>query len=224
MRNPLEVRDYLEQTFQREDPILDQVKQDCDAQGLPDIHISFQAGQLLTFLAGAFRAQNILEIGTLGGFSTIHLARSLQEKGRIVTLERNPRHAEIAKKNIQRAGFSNQVQILVGHAIELLDQMIMSQRDPFDFIFIDADKKNTPKYLEKVMQLVKKGSIIVFDNLIAKRGKLSNPDPQDRTAIGQHECNRLLAANKRLNTFALPVTIKSDGFIDAMSFSIVTED
>ncbi len=160
------VDEYITRRFAPADPALEAALTHSDAAGLPPIHVTPNQGKLLQLLALALQARNILEIGTLGGYSTIWLARALPPGGRLVTLERESAYAEVARRNIQRAGLSPSVEIRVGAAKESLPLIAAESRGPFDLIFIDADKQNYPDYLAWAMQLSRRGTLIIADNVV----------------------------------------------------------
>src|SRR5271170_6178690 len=157
---PADVDDFLDTTMVGDDPVLTAALEASDAAGLPRIAVSAQQGKFLSLLAGAIQARRILEIGTLGGFSTIWLARGAGPEGRVVTLEYEPKHAEVARANLQRAGVSDRVQVVVGAALDTLPTVTGG---PFDLVFIDADKENYVAYLEWAVKLARPGSVIVLD-------------------------------------------------------------
>src|SRR5262245_6411800 len=148
------------------DPALEAALQDSAAAGLPPINVSPNQGKLLMLLAQVQGARSILEIGTLGGYSTIWLARALPAGGRLVTLESDPHHAEVARSNIGRAGLAGVVELRLGPAQETLPRLAAEGRGPFDFIFIDADKPGYPDYLGWALRLSRRGSLIVADNVV----------------------------------------------------------
>ena len=167
---------YIAKSLLEPDKVLDAALRDSDAAGLPQIQVSAPQGKLLQLLAMAQNAKNILEIGTLGGYSTIWLARALPEDGRVVTLELEEKHAKVARNNIARAGFAKVVDVLVGPALETLPKL----EGPFDFIFIDADKENIPAYFTHALHLSRPGTTIVVDNVI-RNGAVAeegHPDPR----------------------------------------------
>jgi predicted O-methyltransferase YrrM len=147
------------------DPVLDGALAACDAAGLPPITVSPNQGKLLELLARVHGARRILELGTLGGFSTIWLARAVAPEGEVVTLEADPQIAEVARTNIANAGFAELVQVRVGPALQTLPELA-AEGTPFDLIFIDADKVNYPSYLEWALKLSRPGSLIVADNVV----------------------------------------------------------
>jgi predicted O-methyltransferase YrrM len=173
--NPAEVDAFLDSTVVGDDPALSAALEASDAAGLPRIAVSAQQGKFLSLLAGAIKARRILEIGTLGGFSTIWLARGAGPDGRVLTLEYEPTHAEVARANIDRAGVGDRVKVVVGPALETLPTV---SDGPFDLIFIDADKVNNVAYLEWAVRLSHPGSVIVVDNVI-REGAVLSSDPDD---------------------------------------------
>lgn len=160
---PRDVDAFLDSTVIGEDPSLTAALEASDAAGLPPIAVSVQQGKFLSLLAGAIGARRILEIGTLGGFSTIWLARGAGPQGRVVTLEYEPKHAEVARGNLQRAGVADRVDVIVGAALDTLPTVT----GPFDLIFIDADKENNLAYLEWAVRLARPGAVVVVDNVFA---------------------------------------------------------
>lgn len=197
--NPADVDAYLDTTVLDDDPVLSAALEASDAAGLPPIAVSAQQGKFLSLLAAAVKARRILEIGTLGGFSTIWLARGAGPDGRVTTLEYEPKHAEVARANIDRAGVGDRVEILVGAALDTLPSVTGA---PFDLVFIDADKVNYPAYLAHIMRGVRSGSLLLADNVI-RDGKVLSPPAGDVSAQAAREFNALLAADDRLEAIVL---------------------
>lgn len=181
-----------------------------DEAGLPAIAVSAQQGKFLSLLATATRATRILEIGTLGGYSTLWLARAVGPAGSVVTLEYEPNHAAVARANLDRAGVGERVQILVGPALETLPTL---SGEPFDLVFIDADKENNVGYLNWAVELSRPGAVIVVDNVI-RDGAILDPESGDETARGSREVLELMGEHPRLQAAALQtVGVKGwDGF------------
>ena len=205
------VDDWIESQYLRPDAALIQALADSDAAGLPEIHVSPNEGQILYLLAKISGAKRILEIGLLGGYSTIFFARAVGENGSVVSLELSQAHAEIARKNLQRAGLHQRVEIRLGPALESLQKMIDSKEPPFDFVFIDADKDNYPKYFDAIMRLVRSGSVIVGDNVV-KHGLLIGDVSGNTDFTGLKEFNRLMGTDPRLEAIAIPlIRVKLDG-------------
>lgn len=209
---------YFCDTLIPSDPILSAALQDSDAAGLPSINVSPTQGKLLQLLAQMQGARKILEFGTLGGYSTIWMARALPPDGRLVTLEANPAAAAVAQANIERAGLSTQVDIRVGKALDTLPLLAEEGIAPFDFIFIDADKPNNPAYLEWSLQLSRVGTAIVCDNVV-RRGAVADSTNTDPGVVGVRTFLQQMAANPRLSATAVQ-TVGSKGF-DGFSLAIV---
>ena len=179
------------------DPALEAALADSQAAGLPAINVAPNQGKLLMLLAQLAGARRILEIGALGGYSTIWLARALPADGRLVTLEYSPKHAEVARRNIARAGFAGQVEVKVGAAIESLPTL----EGPFDFVFIDADKPSYPDYFRWALRLARPGTVIVADNVV-RAGKVADPDG-DANAEGVWRMMQLAAEEPRVDATAV---------------------
>src|ERR1700674_4048036 len=159
-----EVDRYFSESLLPSDPILEATLEASVAAGLPAISVSPNQGKLLQMLGQIVGARSILEIGTLGGYSTVLLGRGLREGGRLITLEVDPKHADVARRNVARAGLQNVVDVRIGNAVEILPQLSAERRGPFDLIFIDADKPNIPAYFEWALKLSRPGTLIVVDN------------------------------------------------------------
>jgi predicted O-methyltransferase YrrM len=172
----------------------------------------------LQLLAQACGARNILEIGTLGGYSTIWLARALPAGGRLITLESEPKHAEVARANIARAGLAGVVEVRLGRALETLPQIAVEKRSPFDFVFIDADKARYPDYLPWAIKLSRPGSLIVADNVVRK-GAVIDAANTDANVQGARRFNEMLAAEPRVSATAVQ-TVGSKGH-DGLALAIV---
>src|SRR5262245_9055786 len=208
---PQDVDAFLDSTVVGDDPALAAALQASDAAALPQIAVSAQQGKFLCLLAGAIQARRILEIGTLGGFSTIWLARAAGASGRVVTLEYEPKHAEVARANLSRAGVADRVEVIVGAALDTLPRLTGAQ--PFDLVFVDADKENNAAYVKWAVELASPGSVIVVDNVI-RQGRVVEPAPDDSQAKGVRDMLEMMAENPRLDTAAIQtVGVKGwDGF------------
>jgi len=193
---------YIDGLFVEDDPAVDAALAEMSAAGLPEIQVSAGQGKFLYLLAKMAGAARILEIGTLGGYSSIWLGRALAPGGRMVTLEYDPGHAAVAETNLRRAGLADRVEVRVGAALETLPGVAASDAPPFDLVFLDADKANYVPYLEWSLKLTRPGGLIVADNVIRKGGVL-DPDPGDASAVGAAEFNRVLAAEPRLEAIIL---------------------
>ena len=188
--------------------------------GLPPIAVAPNQGKWLMILAQAIGARSILEMGSLGGYSTIWLARALPADGRLITLEADPKHAEVARTNIARAGFADKVEIRVGKALDTLPQLAAEGLGPFDFIFIDADKGNYPGYLEWAVKLSRPGTLIIGDNVV-RDGKVIDADDPDPSVQGVRRMNEIIAADPRLTATAIQ-TVGSKGY-DGFMIAIVNQ-
>jgi predicted O-methyltransferase YrrM len=211
---PADVDEFLDATVLADDPVLTAALADSDAAGLPKIAVSPQQGKFLSLLAAATGARRILEIGTLGGFSTIWLARGAGPDGRVTTLEYEPKHAEVARANVDRAGVGDQVEILVGPALDTLPSVTGG---PFDLVFIDADKENNPGYLDWAVKLTRPGSMIVVDNVVRDGAILSPGD--DPVTQGSRKVIELMGEHPQLDTAVLQVVGAKHW--DGLAFALV---
>lgn len=202
-------RRYFADALLTPDPALDAALARSAAAGLPPISVSPLQGKLLYLLARAVGACNILELGTLGGYSTIWLARALPPNGRVVTVEIDPKHAEVARQNLADAGLASKVELHLGRALDVLPQLA----GPFDLIFIDADKAGIPDYFTRALKLSRPGSLIVVDNVV-RRGKVIEAGSDDPNVRGVRRFNELVAAEPRVSATTLQtVGVKGhDGF------------
>ena len=188
-----DVDGYTADLLVREDDALRAAAEQSAAEGLPPIAVSPNQGKLLHLLVRMQGASSILELGTLGGYSTIWLARALPPGGRLVTLEVEPRYAAVAAANIARAGVADRVEQRVGPALDSMRELIGEQAGPFDFIFIDADKRSTPEYFELALELSREGSVILTDNVV-RGGALVDPTNDDPGVAGMRRFHELLGA------------------------------
>jgi predicted O-methyltransferase YrrM len=209
---------YVAESLIPRDPVLEEALQANAAAGLPTIDVAPNQGKLLYFLARIQGARRILEIGTLGGYSTIWLARALPSDGTLVTLEVEAKHADVARANIERAGLSSIVQLRLGPALESLSQLHKEEARPFDLIFIDADKQNIPAYLEWSLRLSRSGTVIITDNVI-REGAVIDPEDPDPRVQGVRRFFEMIAADSRLDATALQ-TVGSKGY-DGFTIAIV---
>lgn len=193
------IDDYFADLFMPEDMALTQALEDSEHAGLNPIAVAPNQGKLLYILAQLNHSKRILEIGTLGGYSTIWMAKALPEDGKIITLEIDQKCADIAQKNIERAGLQDKVEIRVGSALEIMKKMSAAGEAPFDFIFIDADKENNPGYFEYSMKLAQKGTLIIADNVIRK-GSIIDPNSTDNSVQGVRKFNELVSAEPCVTT------------------------
>ena len=205
-----EVDNYLVSLLTPSDAALLSALADSEAAGLPPISVAPNQGKMLELLARMCAAQRILEIGTLGGYSTISLARALSPIGKLITLELEPAHARVARANLDRAGLEELVDIRVGPATESLRSMVADEEEPFDFIFIDADKEGYPEYLELSLALAHVGTVIVADNIV-RDGQVANLDSADERVRGVRLFLELAAADPRVSATAIQ-TVGSKGY------------
>ena len=215
-----EVDRYFVETLGLADEALGHALRESDRAGLPAISVSAPQGKLLQILALTCGARSILEIGTLGGYSTIWLARALPAGGRLVTLELDPRHAEVARGNLRHAGVEDKVSVRVGPAAETLPLLEREGAGPFDFVFIDADKPSNPRYLEWAMRLARRGTLIVLDNVV-RGGRVILADSEDANVQGVRRAMEIFAADKRLSATAIQ-TVGTKGY-DGFAVALVTE-
>ena len=213
------VDDYLAGLFAPLDPVLDAALQATTEAGMPPINVAPIQGKLLYLLARAHGARSILEIGTLGGYSTIWLARALQPGGRLITLEIDSAHAAVARTNVERAGLAAIVEVRVAPALETLPQLVDTGAGPFDLVFIDADKPSTPEYLAWALRLTKVGSLIIIDNVV-RGGAVSDPTSVDASVQGVRRALTALADDPRVLATALQ-TVGSKGY-DGFAIALVT--
>ncbi|MGH7584070.1 MAG: O-methyltransferase [Gemmatimonadales bacterium] len=208
---------YIEDKMVRADPALDAALAASVDAGLPAIAVSPVQGKLLHIVARAMRATAILEIGTLGGYSAIWLARALLPGGRLITIERDPRHARIARANVERAGVDELVELRTGDALDVLPQLAAERAGPFDLTFIDADKPRITEYFDWALQLSRVGSLIVVDNVI-RNGAVVDPASTDPDVQGVRRFNDRLAREPRVAATAIQtVGVKGyDGFAAAL--------
>lgn len=212
------VDDYFCQQLVPQDAALEAALADSAAAGLPAINVAPNQGKFLNLLARIHGARRILEIGTLGGYSAIWLARALPENGRLVTLEYEPRHVEVAAANLARAGVAGKVDIIQGAAADSLQRLIDDGAAPFDLVFIDADKPNNPVYLELALRLSRPGTVIVGDN-VARQGEVANPANPDPAIVGTRRFIELMGSHPRLSATAIQ-TVGGKGY-DGFALAIV---
>jgi predicted O-methyltransferase YrrM len=212
---------YITDLFVPRDAVLDGALETSAAAGLPPINVAPNQGKLLLLLALALGARTILEIGTLGGYSTIWLARALPVDGHLITLETDPKHAEVARANIARAGLAHVVELRLGPALDTLPQLAAEGCGPFDLIFIDADKPGYPEYLPWALELSRRGSVIVADNVV-RDGAVVDEASSDPRVQGVRRFNALLAAEHRVSATVIQ-TVGSKGY-DGFAIALVTAD
>jgi predicted O-methyltransferase YrrM len=212
------VDEYIEQQLIGEDPVLAAALADSEAAGLPAIALTPAQAKLLYLLALIHRAEKILELGTLGGYSTIWLGRALPDHGHLISLELRPDYAEVATQNVNRAGLAGLIKIKVGAAIAGLRALISEGAGPFDLIFIDADKESTPDYFRLALDLSRPGSVIVTDNVV-RDGGIADPDDDDPRVVGMRRFHELLAGEARVSATTIQ-TVGAKGY-DGFTLALV---
>jgi predicted O-methyltransferase YrrM len=214
------VDDYVAGLFLQKDEVLEHALQASNEAGLPAINVSPVQGKLLMLLALSIKAKRILEIGTLGGYSTIWLARALPSDGRLVTLEYEPKHAAVAEQNLKYAGLNDKVEIMVGKAVDTLPGLSADSRAPFDLIFIDADKDSYAEYFELSLRLSRPGTLLIADNVV-RDGNVVQPDHSDPRVQGIRRFNERVSAEPRVSATVIQ-TVGTKGY-DGLAVIYVTE-
>jgi predicted O-methyltransferase YrrM len=211
------VDDYFDRALVPADPALEAALAASAEAGLPRIGVAPNQGKMLQLLARLQGARRILEVGTLGGYSTIWLARALPPDGRLITLEVDPEHAEVARANIANAGLADLVDLRLGPALETLPKLAGGGDGPFDLIFIDADKPNNPEYFSLAIELARPGTLIVVDNVV-RGGEVVNADSTDPEILAVHRLNDLIASEPRVSATAVQTVGRKghDGFVMAL--------
>jgi predicted O-methyltransferase YrrM len=210
---------YLERSLVRSDPALEAALAASTEAGLPPIQVAPNQGKLLALWAQSIGARTILEIGTLGGYSTIWLARALPAGGKLITLELERKHAEVAQASFERAGVIDRIELRLGRALDTLPLLAAESRGPFDFIFIDADKQSIPEYFGWALKLSRPGSVIVVDNVVRK-GAVADPDSTEPNVRGVQRFIELLAVEPRVSA-TIVQTVGSKGY-DGFAYLLVT--
>ncbi|HEY7487984.1 MAG TPA: O-methyltransferase [Streptosporangiaceae bacterium] len=211
---------YITDLLVPSDPALDAALEASARAGLPTINVSPTQGKLLNVLARIQGAGKILEIGTLGGYSTIWLARALPAGGRLITLEADPRHAEVARGNLAGAGLADVVDVRLGPALDTLPRLAAEGQAPFELIFIDADKPNNPGYFEWALKLSRPASAIIVDNVV-RNGKVADASNDDPRIIGSRRLHEMIAAEPRVTATTIQ-TVGSKGY-DGFTLAVVVE-
>jgi predicted O-methyltransferase YrrM len=213
------VERYLTELLVQPDAALEAVLEESESAGLPPINVTPNQGKLLHLLARGIGARTILEIGTLGGYSAIWLARALPSGGRLITLEADPRNAEIARINIARTGLGDVIDVRLGRALDTLPQLAAEGLEPFDLTFIDADKPSNADYFDWAVKLSRPGSVIIVDNVV-RGGAVIDPDVTDSSVEGVRRFNEYLATDSRVSATAMQ-TVGSKGY-DGFAIALVT--
>ena len=215
------VDNYINGLFVPSDDALDAALKASSEAGLPNIQVAPNQGKLISILAQSIGARKILEVGTLGGYSTIWLARALPADGKLISLEIDPKHAEVARANVARAGLADKVDIRLGKAIDNLPKIVAEGLGPFDLVFIDADKPSNTEYFEWALKMTHKGSLIITDNVI-RNGGVADPNSTDDSVRGVRRFNARIAPEKRVTTTEIQ-TVGSKGY-DGLAISLVISD
>jgi predicted O-methyltransferase YrrM len=210
---------YYGESLLRDDPTFDFALASSAAAGLPPIQVSAAQGKLLQLLAQAQGSRKILEVGTLGGYSTLWLARALTAGGTLITLEYDPKHADVARANLAHAELSATVEVITGDAKQTLPRLVSEGRGPFDFIFIDADKSGYPEYFKWALQLSAPGSLIVADNVV-RGGAVADPASKDANVQGVRRMTELVASEKRVSATVIQ-TVGSKGYDGLMVARVI---
>jgi predicted O-methyltransferase YrrM len=213
------VDSYVVAQLTATDDVLEAVHHDSVAAGLPDIAVSPTQGKLLHLLTRAVGARRVLEVGTLGGYSTVWFARALTPGGRVVTLEIDPHHAEVARSNVAAAGLADLVEVRVGPALDTLAQLAAEGAAPFDLVFVDADKENNAAYVRLALALSRPGTVVVVDNVV-RQGHVVDADSTDSRVQGTRALFDYLATEPRLDGTALQ-TVGAKGY-DGFVLALVT--
>lgn len=212
------VDNYIVERLHVEDQSLDAAVRASDEAGLPSIQVSAAQGKFLHILAKVHNARRILEVGTLGGYSSIWLARALPNDGKLITIEIDPKHAEVARANLIRAGVGGRVKVLTGNALEILPQLEKDQDGPFDLTFIDADKASIPFYFECALRMSRQGSLILVDNVV-REGAVIEENSKDASVLGVRKLNDILSGDSRVTATVLQ-TVGTKGY-DGLAIALV---
>ena len=212
------VDNYIEKLLIPQDEALLKAEESLVSENIPQISVSPNQGKFLQIMAFSCNAKRILEVGTLAGFSTIWMARALPADGKLITIEFEPHHAEVATTNINRAGLDSKVEIVTGKALEVLEKMIAGNTEPFDMIFIDADKPPYTEYFQQALKLSHPGTIIIADNVI-RNGDILHENSSDEKVLGVQRFNKFLSECKEVNaTIIQTVGVKE---YDGMAIAVV---
>jgi len=216
-----EVDHYYAGLLAPADPALEAALEASREAGLPPINVAPNQGKLLQLLARLQGARAILEIGTLGGYSTIWLARALPAGGRLVSLEVEAKHAKVARANLARAGLSDRAEVRLGPALDSLAALVAEGAGPFDLVFVDADKESIPEYFAWALKLTRVGSLVIVDNVV-RGGAIADPDSRDPSIVGLRRFNEIVAAEPRVTAAAIQ-TVGAKGY-DGLAIVLVTGD
>lgn len=214
----LQVDRYISSLLATEDKALIDTIKSLDNEGLPQHSVSANQGKFLQVMMIVSNAKKVLELGTLGGYSTIWIARALPDNGKVITIEVDKHHGDVAQKNIDNAGLSQKVDLRIGKALDILPKLIAENGEPFDMIFIDADKPPYADYFEYALQLSRPGTLIICDNVI-REGKILDNNSTDEKVLGVQRLNKMLSENKKVTaTILQTVGVKE---YDGMAIAVV---
>lgn len=220
-RRNQEIREYTVKTFVKENDAIKAAKERAEKEHLPHISVSPNVGKLLAFLASLHQPKRILEIGTLAGYSTLWLAEGAPQ-AEIITIENNPKHAQVARENFSYAK-KEKIQLIEEDALITLEKFLKEKHPPFDFIFLDAYKEGYPLYLPFLLQLSRDGTLLITDNLIPREEKINAPDPGNQIAVRTYEYNSLLSSNPHLNTIPIYTLVGDEGRLDALGITVISK-
>ncbi len=212
---------YISELFAPEDGVLSSLREEARALHMPDIHVPAYVGKLLYSLVIMMQPKKVLEVGTLAGYSAIWLARALTKEAKLISLELFPHHAALARQKLEEAGLTDRAEVREGMALAEMRRMVERDESPFDIIFIDADKKHYPAYLEQALLLSRPGSLILSDNLIPRGEEIGDATKGDENAEAIYRFNQLLANHPRLESSLITTIADHHGRIDALGLSIV---
>ena len=217
----LAVDHYIADHLLGADPVLDEALERAEAAGLPAINVSATQGKLLHLLTRAHGSRRVLEIGTLGGYSAIWLGRAVGPTGQVLTIELEPAHAEVARANLERAGLAEVVEVREGRAVDVLAKLVDDGSDPFDLVFVDADKPSNPEYFAWAMRLTRPGALIVVDNVV-RHGAIVDESNDDPGVLGTRRLFEAMAAERRVSATALQ-TVGTKGY-DGLAVALVLDE
>lgn len=215
-----DIKSYICQLFAKEDEDLLSIKESASYAGLPKIAISENVGKLIYIFTKLQKPKRILEVGTLAGYSTAWLAKGAPD-AKIITLECDPKHATVARSNFKQTHLNHRIEIIEDDASNTLNSFVESQEEPFDLIFLDADKKGYPKYLPYLLKLSKPGTLLLTDNLIPREEQINQPASNDLEATNIYHYNSLLSENPNLETILITTIVGDNGRVDALGVSII---
>ena len=219
----VQVKDFICHHFCSESRAAALAREGSEAKGLKKIHVPENVGRMLQLFTRLQAPRRVLEVGTLGAYSTLWIAEALLPEAKMITLELDAEHAALARNHIKASGFGGQIEVRLGLAADMMRAMIANEDPPFDLIFIDADKGNYPHYLELAIELSRPGTLILCDNMIPKRSTIGIPDSCDSEAVAVYTCNQQMACHPRLDATLFPTLVGEKGRLDAMGVAIVKD-